>query len=285
MHSLLMVLVVTIALGLRWPWRTFPSTWNSRWHYTLIAFCLPLLWLVAASIAVLAMGHHGAMMGLPVSPLGCCLGIMVLSTVFSVVAYSLLRAWWLSLKVQHYPLITLPSGDIARLLDSDPPIAAQVGFWNPCLVISRGWLEGLTVEEQQAMLRHEQAHCHFQDPFWFFWLGIVRRLTLMLPYTTELWEELLLLREIRADRWAARDTDPLLLAELLVKLVRGQQQGHHDLPGNVVGFSHEESLSRLEQRIEALLNPDYLKPETTNTGQDFWWLSTVIPLMAICLHH
>lgn len=40
-----------------------------------------------------------------------------------------------------------------------------------------------------------------------------------LPNTQALWEELLLLRELRADRWAAQHLDGLLIAESLLLLV------------------------------------------------------------------
>jgi Zn-dependent protease with chaperone function len=48
-------------------------------------------------------------------------------------------------------------------------------------------------------LAHEQAHAHYRDTFWFFWLNV---LTSWLPHTEALWQEILFLREIRADEKA-----------------------------------------------------------------------------------
>ena len=55
--------------------------------------------------------------------------------------------------------------------------------------------------------------------FGFFWWGWLRRLTEWLPHSKELWQELLLLRELRADQWAAQQVDPLVLAESLLLMV------------------------------------------------------------------
>jgi Zn-dependent protease with chaperone function len=283
MHSLLMLWVVASALGLRWQWRGIATSWNQRWNQALLAFCLPPLWLMAAAIAVLMMGHHGHMAGLPVSPLGCWLGLAILCPVVALVGYSLLRGMLAEWQMRRYPWVTLPGGARARLIESEQIFIAQMGIWNPGLIVSRRWIEELTIAEQQAVLHHEQAHYHFRDPFWFFWLGVVRRLTSCLPRTQALWAELLLLREIRADRRACQSADPLLLAELLVKLAR-QQPAQHGHPVLTVGFNDGTICNRLEQRIEALIDPDYLAIESPNRWDLLWLLSAVMPLMLIGLH-
>jgi Zn-dependent protease with chaperone function len=154
--------------------------------------------------------------------------------------------------------------------------------------VSRGWLEHLTLAEQQAMVAHEQAHADYLDPLWFLGLGMIRRFSIWLPNTQALWEELLLLREIRADRRAASTSDPLLLAELLVKLSRQMTlatQGYSSDIEPCVGFNESLSLSRLEQRVNALLEPDSLaEPAVPAPGRLMWLMVVVLPLAATLLH-
>ena len=181
------------------------------------------------------MGHHGSMMGLPVSPLGCWIGRIILGLALVAGTAALAKVLWFQHQLRRYPWITLSAGNRVRCLESDTPFAAQVGFWRSRVVVSKGWLNGLTETEQVATLYHEQAHTHYQDPFCFWLLGILRRLTFWLPHTEQLWQELLLLREIRADRWAAQANDPLLLAELVVKLSRSGTEGYEARP-LAIGF-------------------------------------------------
>ncbi|NJL49532.1 MAG: M56 family metallopeptidase [Leptolyngbyaceae cyanobacterium SM2_5_2] len=220
MHSSLIAVMVLVALGCRWGWRSREDAWSSRWQSAWLAFCLPPLMILSAAMAVLLMGHHGTMMGRSVSPLGCRISLGVVGLAISAILYSLLKALRLQLTLSQYSIILLPTGERARLLETSIPVAAQVGFWRSALLVSRGWLTQLSTAEQQAILHHEQAHIHYRDPLWFFGLGMVRRFTAWLPQTEAIWQELLLLREIRADRWAAQQTEPLLVAELLVKLTR-----------------------------------------------------------------
>ncbi|MGF1567298.1 MAG: M56 family metallopeptidase [Nodosilinea sp.] len=284
MHSSLLLFVGLVAAGWRWRWRPSRQSWSDRWQNALIAFCLPPLMLLSTAVAVLAMGHHGTMMGQSVSPLGCRVSTLMLALTASASLDSLAKAAWFWLKLRQYPLITLPSGEQARQLDIDSPFAAQVGIWRSALVVSRGWLEQLTVAEQRAMLRHEQAHANYRDPLWFLGLGVVRRFTLWLPQTNAIWEELLLLREMRADCWAARDTEPLLLAELLVKLSRSMAAMTAAPNPGYVGFSTVTSLDRLEQRIAALLQPDLAVDRPATNGQLIWLIAAAVPFLAIGLH-
>jgi Zn-dependent protease with chaperone function len=169
-------------------------------------------------------------------------------------------------------------------------MAAQVGLWRSALLVSQGWLDQLTLAEQQAMLAHEQAHADYHDPFWFFWLGSIRRFSLWLPHTEGLWKELLLLREIRADQQAARTSDPLLLAELLVKLARQITLATH-APGLAPGlesytaFPESQSLPRLEQRVRALVEPSPRgEAYIPRPGRLAWLIVTALPLAATWFH-
>jgi Zn-dependent protease with chaperone function len=283
MHLLLMAAMIAIAVLLRWQWQPTADTWNARWHNALASFTLPPLLLLSSSVAVLWMGHHGNMLGMPVSPAGCWFGKLVLAVGAGLFLVSLGKAFSFQVHLRHIPWLTLASGDQVRCLSSDAPFAAQVGFWRSQVIVSRGWVDGLTTSEQSAILRHEQAHAHYRDPFWFFWLGLVRRLTFWLPRTDELWQELLLLREVRADRWAMQDTDPILLAELLVKLARSYtEEAEQELPA--IGFCGHASADQLEQRIEALINPASLPSEGSMGGNFTWMLLTAMPLILVWFH-
>ncbi|MFM7218989.1 MAG: M56 family peptidase, partial [Nodosilinea sp.] len=120
----------------------------------------------------------------------------------------------------------------------------------------------------------------------FLILGMVRRFSLWLPHTQSLWEDLLLLREIRADQAAARHSDPLLLAELLVKLSR--QIGlacQEPAPEAWVNFNPGSSPQRLELRVEALVNPNPPTPPVTPGLSLMVWLTVAtLPLATLGLH-
>lgn len=281
MHSSLIGLVVLVALGWRWGWQVRGGSWRDRWQRALEAFCLPPLMLLSACAAILVMGHHGTMMGQTVSPFACWVSKLVWLLLGWVVLYRLARATWFGLRLRQYPEIMLPSGERARCLPLDRPFAAQAGFWRSALLVSQGWLR-LSPIEQQAILKHEQAHARYGDPFWFFWLGVVRQFSQGLPQTQAIWAELQLLREIRADRWAAQETEPLLLAELLVKLSYPTIGSQPPL-ANGLGFS-ERAIERLEQRVEALLQPDW--PESRKAGfyRLVWLVSAMVPFVTIWFH-
>ncbi|MBD1872521.1 M56 family metallopeptidase [Nodosilinea sp. FACHB-131] len=290
MHSSLLVLTIVVATVWRWRWRPCDGAWPVRWESALSAFCLPPLMIVLAAVAVLSMGHHGTMIGQAVSPVGCWVSLGILFFAAGVLAYALGQAVRTAWGLRQYAVVSLPQGAQARCLPIDLPLAAQVGLWRSSLLVSRGWLEQLTASEQQAMLAHEQAHADHRDPFWFFWLGVVRRFTSWLPNTEALWEELLLLRELRADRQAANTSDPLVLAELLVKLARQMaltthsQFSEHWLETGV-GFNQALSLTRLEQRVNALVAPDTeVKISEQRQVRLTWLMVAMLPLAVTWLH-
>ena len=259
MHSLLMVLSLLGALALRWSyqaisrrfgWIDIHSDWSRRWSVALGAFLLPPLLILAMAIAVLTMGIHGSMLGHGVGHLGYGFALVTLLGFAGVLTWQgvhSLRSHW---RIRRLPL-TQVQGFVARRLESHLPFAARVGFWRPVLVVSQGLQNLLAEAEVAAVLHHEQAHLTYRDTFWFFWLGWLRTSTAGLPGTATLWDELLLLREMRADRWAAQSHDPLLLAESLLKMAQAAVPVE---PGWVM-FSEGHEANRLEQRIDALLAP------------------------------
>ena len=286
MHLSLFLLAGAIAClsrSFRFPVGT---TWSTRWRNTLSAFLLPPLLMLMTAIAVLCMGTEGRMLGLPVGWIGYLLAF----SCFGVAAGLLLRLSWQAgrslRQVQAYPTQSLDGlleEAIGYVLDTPQLFAAQVGFWQPKLVVSQGLLTQLTSDQLAAVLTHEQAHVYYRDTFWFFWLGWLRHLTAWLPNTPTLWQELLLLRELRADYWAAQRVDPLLLAESLVLTV----QDSAIAPDYCAAFSAIAPLSRFEERVEALLLA--AEGDRVETYQVTWFsltglLLAFVPLLTLLIH-
>lgn len=285
MHLGVLFLAMTLALVWRWRWQPTEDPWSQRWWRATLALCGPLLVLGSAALAVLWMGHHGTMLGWAVGPLGCRLSQGALALGSIGLLGSLLQAGWTTWHWRRYARVQLPQGMAARLVETTVPLAAQVGFWRSRLIVSRGWLEQLSPEEQAMILAHEQAHAHYRDPLVFWLLGLVRRLTLGLPNTQAIWQELLLLREIRADRWAVQQAHPLAVAELLVTLSRPRSPDAPIVAPALVGFSTAEDLDRLEQRVNALLNPISEGDQNPIPMILSRLVLTGLPWLAVALHH
>jgi Zn-dependent protease with chaperone function len=196
-------------------------------------------------------------------------------------------------QIYRYPKTEL-HGHPLRVVELPLLYSAQVGFWQPELIVSQSLLTTMEPAHLQAILLHEQAHHYYRDTFWFFWFGWVRRLTAWLPHTEALWQELLLLREIRADRQAAQQTDALLLAEALLIMVSSKPQNPEDFAQASllvtqadVAFSQPTPPSRLMQRIEAL----FAEPETSPqpivplaSWSSLWLLLALLPLVVVPFH-
>jgi Zn-dependent protease with chaperone function len=291
MHITLILVAIGIACILRFVQHpATPRYLFQSWQRPLVAFLLPPMLLFTTAIAVLCMGTEGQMLGLPVGGVGYALAIGFLSWAGGLLLKSLVQGWRSVRQLQAYPQIDL-NGVKGRLLQSPILFAAQVGFWQPQLVVSQGLLDTLSSAQLTAVLTHEQAHFHHRDTFWFLGLGWFRQMTAWLPRTDLLWQELLLLRELRADRWAAQQVDPLLLAESLLLVVQhpiadaGQYSKQYSEQCNIqlyAAFGTASSLDRLEERIEALL--DESEPASS---QKFAWLGLVfsfIPLLTMFFH-
>ncbi|MGC9502710.1 MAG: M56 family metallopeptidase [Baaleninema sp.] len=231
--------------------------YRERWYAALAQLVFPPLLLISTALAVVCMGTEGEMVwaktahlsyGISSSFLGIALGLLILSAASASKQTQSLR---------RYPKQQI-LGMSCRLFECDIPFSAVVGLWKPELAVGRGLLDRLDETRLKAVLAHEQAHLYYRDTFWFFWLGWLKRLTRWLPKTEAVWQELLLLREIRADRWAAQQVDGLLLAESLLTVAKAPFQ---PLPCDDFGdrsdvsaaLSCDAPRSRLEERIEALL--------------------------------
>jgi Zn-dependent protease with chaperone function len=280
MHLTMLLGILGLAWGLRYIWSQMTlDTWRGRWYWTMTLFLLPPLLLFTTAIAVIWMGPQGRMVGVWEGWLSYVLSIGCLG----VTAWWLIELTWgvgqILRRVRSCPPIDL-EGKQMRLLDLAIPYSAQIGFWQPELVISQGLLVALSPEHRSAVLAHEQAHYHYRDTFYFFWLGWVRQITAWLPHTEAMWQELLILREIRADRWAAAHTDPLLVAEALLLVVQHNPIFAENL---CAAFSQIGTTNRLDRRIEALLTTEPI--ESLTFWAWAWLLLALLPLLAVPFHH
>lgn len=279
MHLMMILVALSIAWLLRLNWSEPTGNWLQRWHRALLLFLLPPLLLLMTAIAVLCMGPQGQMIGLHTDWFSYCL---VLGGVGLAILFCLKLAtegWQSVRQIRTYPQIDL-DGKPARLLKSPTLFSAQIGFWQPELVISQGLLQTLAAKHLQAVITHEQAHYYYRDTFWFFWLGWLRRITAWLPNTESLWQELLILRELRADHWAAERVDALLLAESLLMVVSAPLIESESF---CAAFSRAARRDRLQERVDALLE----EPEPliqSNSWTWCWVLLTLLPMIAVPFH-
>ncbi|MBD2666383.1 hypothetical protein B6N60_04252 [Richelia sinica FACHB-800] len=278
MHLVMIFTVLTIAWWLRSSWSQPQGNWHLRWHSTLFSFLFPPLLIFITSVAVLCMGPQGKMGGMYIDSFSYALALCEIGF-FSCLCIQLALQGWHSVKsARECPQIRLGS-QTARLLSTTALFAGQMGFWQPELVVSQGLLQTLSPSHIESVLAHEQGHFYYRDTFWFFWLGWVRSCTSWLPNTEALWQELLMLRELRADSYAATQVDPLILAESLLLVVSGKTMATEVCCAAL----NSSGAERLEQRIEALLTP----PASTCEGKTLSWyffLLAFLPLLTMIFH-
>lgn len=287
MHLIMILTTVTIAWYLRCSWHLPQGSWHLRWRRTLFLFLFPPLLMFMTAISVLYMGTQGTMGGMSTDYLGYVLALIYL-IFFAILCIKLSLDGWKSVKSTcSCPQINL-AGRQVRLLPTESLFAGQIGFWQPELVISQGLVQNLSPTHLESVLAHEQGHYHYRDTFWFFWLGWVRACTAWLPNTELLWEELLVLRELRADSYAASQVDPLVLAESLLLVVTNS----YIIPEICCAALGSPSIcderspaggSRIQQRIEALITPSEPIIETQIQSWHSFILA-FLPLVTVIFH-
>lgn len=292
MHMIMIFLTLVIALGIRLV--PLPATtWQQRWQVGLWRFALPPILITTTAIALVLMGTQGLMLGLPTDGVSYGLGLGFCLLVIIVMVTRAVQAVQTINQVYKLPQHSFDQ-DFDRDFNQDfnhhlegqdwqdqgfrlwqhPAIfAAQIGIWQPQLVISQGLLDRFDFEHFQAVLYHEQAHRQFQDNFWFWGLGCLHQIGGWLPNSQVLWQELLLLREIRADQWAVKYVAPLTLAEALLWSVQSMYS-----PDFAADFGDRGD--RLELRIETILNP---QPILGNPSYG-WFIVGLLPLLTVLLH-
>lgn len=266
------------ASSMRIRWSVHSGNWARRWQRSLLFFLFPPLLLLATAIAVIFMGTQGQMVRFWDGWFSYFLAVTFLS-VAAILCVKLAVDGHLFLK----QIRTCPQKKIAgkniRILDTPALFSAIIGFWKTEFAVSTGLLKTLDSAHLQAVIAHEQAHYYYRDTFWFFWLGWLRKITLWLPNTQALWEELLTLRELRADAKAAAGVDGLLLAEALL-LVASYPHRNFDVDC-VVGAVGSQN--RLGERIEALLAEPELVLKV-NKWFFGWLILTLLPLLTVPFH-
>jgi Zn-dependent protease with chaperone function len=278
MHVLMIVAALAVAFWLRSTPTEFQGSWNQRWRKALFRFLFPPLLLLMTDIAVVCMGPQGQMGGLQTGWFGYILALIYLVFLAILCIKLALEGWQSVQSARNCPQVDI-AGQQVRLLNTGALFAGQIGFWRPELVLSQGLLQTFSPDKLETVFAHEQGHAHYRDTFWFFWLGWVRSCTAWLPNTEALWQELLVVRELRADAYAALQVDPLLLAESLLLAVSSPPVSS-EIFCAALGSS---SADRLEQRIEALL----AQPEPIPEPQvQFWnaFLFALLPLVTVIFH-
>ncbi|MGB7085266.1 MAG: M56 family metallopeptidase [Phormidesmis sp.] len=289
MHMHLIGLVLAIAIVVRQLSRPIKASdgqtidWQARWHRALVAFVGPPLSLLATTVAIVTMGRHS-----------CHAWEGWLSYAVAVLFFTGALGCWIDLawravqtqrESQSYPLQTIPTGlgkMTGRVMPVSAVFSAQVGLWSSCLVVSEGLLSCLDKTHLDAVFAHEAGHAYYRDTFWFFWLGGLRRLTGWLPHSESLWQELLLLREVRADHWATQSVDSLVLAESLMSVVSAPLMATEAV---CAGFSCAAPRSRLAQRVDALLTDSRVGSFGLSPRQWMALTLALTPLLTIPFHH
>jgi Zn-dependent protease with chaperone function len=286
-HFVMIFGSLCLAWGLRYIWQNRDDAdqlnWSQRWQKALVCFVLPPLLVVMTAIAVLCMGTDGQMIGFEAGRMSYEIALVFL--IYSVVrSVQLALNGWQSLQKLENLVVDLPSDHLidepVKMLNMPMLFAAQIGFWRSQLFISQGLLDQLDREHLEAVLLHERAHAHYRDTFWFFWLGCLRQVMPWLPNTQILWEELLLLRELRADRWAAQYADGLVLAESLLAMVSSNMQPETF----TAAFGATSGSDRLEERIDFLLATPQPLPQFSWRSL-FWIGFSLLPLAVLPLHY
>ena len=278
------LLMIFLTLAIAWIIRSIPLNtsehWEQRWQRSLFLFLFPPLLLITNASAIIVMGAEGQMLGWHSNWLGYIVSLSLIAVPSWFLGQLGYQAWRCCQKIKTYPQQEL-QGQTAYVIELDLPYIAQIGFWQPKLVVSQGLLQLLDAQQLEAALAHEQAHLQKRDTFWFFWLGWVRSFTLWLPQTELLWQELLLLREIRADLIARQQVDSLTLAETLLAVAQANLTPTTPCFGTPL-FSASAS-ERLPQRIDAIINS---QPESLSSfpWQRIWLFLLLIPWGTIPLH-
>lgn len=279
MHFFLLSFALVCGVILRLPTPNLTDPWKERWQRALTYFLLPPLLIFSTSIALVCMGTRGEMLGKPMGLLSEISYILAWLLIITCLVYLGLRSYqgWQSLENLKALTQSNWQGQDFLLLDTDRPMAAQVGFWQSHLVLSKGLFQKLDQAHIQSIVFHESAHVHYRDTFYFFWLGWIEQCSKLLPNSQLWWRELLLLREMRADGWAKERVDFLLLAESLLTLAEFATPEFSPF----ISAQINDLPDRLEQRINYLLAEE---PTEFSPPLNWWWVLGIMPLGSIVFH-
>ncbi|MBL1210551.1 M56 family metallopeptidase [Geminocystis sp. GBBB08] len=280
MHFIFIFSALFIAYSIRLISQLKGIKYQKNWGLSLFLFGFPPLLLLMTCVTVFFMGYHGEMWGIKASKFSYYLSVSFL--VFAL--FTLIKITWdlqkLFLLIRKYPLQNIGGKNI-KILQTSFPYAAQVGFWRSQLVMSSGLIKLLSKEHLNAVIAHESAHEIHKDTFFFFWLSYLERLTFWLPNNENLWSNLLLLRELRADNTAAKTVDYLLIAEALLTVTTATINAPKPLTFNLeCPFTN----CRLEERIENLLDNSF-RYSKFNWQEILWLILIFIPWIFFPFHN
>jgi Zn-dependent protease with chaperone function len=173
--------------------------------------------------------------------------------------------------------LALPAYRIAHRF----PVVAVVGMWRPRLFVAESVLAGLTSEELEAVVAHEEGHLLARDNLRGFLLRCCPDLLALLPIGNRLFRAWTEAAEAAADEHAARagSSRALALAGALVKVARMAPPGQRaSLPASAFhdGAGIARRVKRLLDRTESregATPPPRLPPAA-------WALAAVLALTA-----
>ncbi|MEN9204584.1 MAG: M56 family metallopeptidase [Thermostichales cyanobacterium SZTDM-1c_bins_54] len=278
-HALVLVGALLLAVGARYGgWWFYEQRvgWWQRWPVAVLTLALPPLLLLSSTWAVVWMGVGGMMAAGPWGAYSYGLAALALGGAVLLLAWLAVQGYRSEAAARQLPRRHIQDWTVH--VAPDPTLwAAQVGCWDPCLVVSQGVLDRLGPNHLRAVLLHEQAHQTLGDPWLFLLLGWLRRWSWWLPKTEGLWQEVLVLREFRADAWTVRYGDNLDLAEALwIFAAQHQPQVQQQWAIGLASGSHA-----WQERLEAILAPGEHQTGIPLLG----WLLPLLPLLLVPLHH
>ncbi len=260
--------------------------WRLTWQperSPLTVFVAPPLLLLSTVLAIILMGSSGQMWGWPTGRAGYIPAVAVVGVALLSALWQWLAGWWAVRRLLAVATLDTVAAEPVYVVANPAVFAAQIGIIAPRLMLTTGLQQRLSPAQQAAVIWHERAHRYYRDAWLFFALGWLRWWTLWLPRTEALWQELLLWRELRADRWAAQYVDPLLLAETLVTVVRAPLEVAS--PHGAIAFQSAIAFdgARLSTRVEALLAPSAAPQPELSLG---WGvaLALAVPLLSLFFH-
>jgi Zn-dependent protease with chaperone function len=283
MHLLMLLIAILIACLTRVAVSNRSGNRQHQWQRSLFSFLFPPLLILMTALAVICMGSNGKMLGFEGSWFGYVFALGLWFWALSFLVKLIVRGKTACLELEKLSE-AIVCDRVARIVDTDFPYSAQIGFWQPQLVVSTGLLKTLDSEHIEAVLAHEDIHKNEHHTFWFFLLGWLRSLTAWLPHTEALWQELLFWRELRADRRAAEKVDPLVLAEALMTVAQTTVQ---NTPIIETSLTCSFASQRLSERIEALLS-EADPPSQIHSSEWliwFWILLVFIPWVTVPFHY
>ncbi|RMG60913.1 MAG: hypothetical protein D6713_01555 [Deltaproteobacteria bacterium] len=133
-------------------------------------------------------------------------------------------------------------------VDSNHPIAFTAGIFRKRIFVSRKLVETLTHNELRCILLHEEGHVRLNHTLKRLILRNLLRPLLFIPGRKRIYREYQILTELAADRFAVtRGTDPILLAETLLKVAKMCRSAG---PAVLPGFSGKEVSTRVAALVE-----------------------------------